>query len=400
MHVVVLGAGVIGVTTAYYLTERGHTVTIIDQANEIASGASGGNGGQLSYSFTDAMASPALLKKLPRVLAGLDSALRFRPPLNALPIQWGLSFLRQCSSHQARSNTLAVLHMAMRSSSLMTELLSRVPLEFSFCNAGKLVMLNTQAEVEVARITCAVKRQYDCDAQVVTMDQARQIEPALALINTQSAGAVYSENDEVGDALSFTSQLGEWLSSHHDIEFQLNTTVHRIVSEKAKICAVETDKGTLRPDAIVVCMGAWSSRILKPLGIRANIYPVRGYSITLPAGKNSNSVSISDLGNKMVYSRLGDRVRIAGFADFIGFRTDQDEKRIRTLLDTARKFAPDIANYEVDSTSEWGGFRPMTPDSRPLVGPTPIKGLYLNTGHGMLGWTLACASGHEVAASL
>jgi len=398
MHIVVLGAGVVGVTAAYYLSERGHTVTVVDQADEVASGASGGNGGQLSYSFTDAMASPALLAKLPRVLAGLDPALRFRPAINALPTLWGLSFLRQCSSRHTRSNTLAILQMAMRSSSLMAELQSRVPLEFSFRKAGKLVILTNQAELEAAENSCAAKRQYGCEVRVIPFEQAREIEPALAYFKTASVGAVYSENDEVGDALAFTAQLGQWLSNNSDTGYRFGTKVHRITAKNNKICTVETEKETLKPDAVVVCLGAWSSRILKPLGIRSNIYPVRGYSVTLPPGENPNSVSISDLGNKMVYSRLGDQIRIAGFADFIGFETDQDAHRIQTLLGTARKFAPEIANYNVSSTDDWGGFRPLTPNSRPLVGPTPIEGLYLNTGHGMLGWTLACASSHDVAA--
>jgi D-amino-acid dehydrogenase len=367
MHVVVLGAGVVGVTTAYYLTERGHTVTVVDQAGEVASGASGGNGGQLSYSFTDAMASPALLAKLPRVISGLDPAFCVRPPIDTLPVRWGLDFLSQCTSQRARSNTLAVLQMAMRSSSLMAELRSQVP---------------------------------GCDVQVITPEQATEIEPALAFIKTPFAGAVYSENDEVGDVLSFTSQLGQWLTGNRNTEFQFNTTIHRIITEGGKLHAVETSNGTLKPDAVVVCLGAWSDQVLKPLGIRANIYPVRGYSVTLPAGEKSNSVSITDLGSKMVYSRLGDQIRIAGFADFIGFKTDRDEDRQRELLDAARNFAPDIADFDVSSVNEWGGYRPMTPNSRPLVGPTPVEGLYLNTGHGMLGWTLACVSGHDLAALL
>ena len=400
MHVVVLGAGVIGITTAYYLSERGHTVTVVDQADEVASGASGGNGGQLSYSFTDAMASPALLAKLPRVISGLDLAFYVRPPIDTLPIRWGLDFLKQCTSQRARSNTLAVLQMAMRSSSLMAELRSQVALDFSFHRAGKLVVLNQPAELEAAGDSCTVKQQYGCDVRVITAEQAIEIEPALAFTKTPFAGAVYSENDEVGDVLSFTSQLGQWLGNNRNIEFQFNTRVHRIITEAGKLRAIETSNGTLRPDAVVVCLGAWSDRILKPLGIRANIYPVRGYSVTLPAGEKSNSVSITDLGSKMVYSRLGDQIRIAGFADFVGFRTERDEDRVRTLLDTARNFAPDIADFDVSSVNEWGGFRPMTPDSRPLVGPTPVEGLFLNTGHGMLGWTLACVSGHDVATLL
>ena len=400
MRVVVLGAGVVGVTTAYYLTERGHTVTVVDQADEVASGASGGNGGQLSYSFTDAMASPALLAKLPRVISGLDPAFDVRPPIDTLPIRWGLDFLKQCTSQRARSNTLAVLQMAMRSSSLMAELRAQVSLDFSFRRAGKLVVLSKPAELEAAEDTCTVKRQYGCDVRVIKPEQAIEIEPALAFIKTPFAGAVYSENDEVGDVLSFTSQLAQWLGNNRNTEFQFNTTVHRIITEAGKLRAIETSNGTLRPDAVVVCLGAWSDRILKSLGIRANIYPVRGYSVTLPAGEKSNSVSITDLGSKMVYSRLGDQIRIAGFADFVGFRTDRDKDRVRTLLDTARNFAPDIADFDVSSVNEWGGYRPMTPDSRPLVGPTSVEGLFLNTGHGMLGWTLACVSGHDVAALL
>ena len=398
MHVVVLGAGVVGVTTAYYLTERGHTVTVVEKADEVASGASGGNGGQLSYSFTDAMASPAMLAKLPRLVSGLDPAFLLRPPVNTLPILWGLAFLSQCTSRRARSNTLAVLQMAMRSSTLLAELRSKVPLDFSFRRPGKLVVLDKPSELEAARNTCAIKQQYGCDVRVITAEQAAEIEPALAFIKTQPAGAVYSENDEVGNVLSFTSQLGQWLAENCNTDFQFNTVVHRITTESGKLRAVETSNGTLKPDAVVVCLGAWSDRILKPLGIRANIYPVRGYSVTLPAAERSNSVSITDLSTKMVYSRLGEKIRIAGFADFVGFTTDRDEDRVRQLLDTARNFAPDIADFGVSSVSEWGGFRPMTPDSRPLVGPTPLEGLYLNTGHGMLGWTLACVSGHDLAA--
>jgi len=398
VHIVVLGAGVVGVTTACYLSERGHTVTVVDQADEIASGASGGNGGQLSYSFTDAMASPAMLAKLPRVIGGLDPAFLIRPPINTLPIRWGLHFLSQCSSTRARSNTLAVLQMAMRSSTLLAELQSRVPLDFLFRKAGKLVVLSTQSELRRAEDNCALKRQYGCDARVITPQQATEIEPALTQIRTPFVGAVYSGGDEVGDVQLFTSQLGQWLGKNSDTEFQLNTSVQRIVTSGNKLDSVETDQGTLKADAVVVCLGAWSDIFLKPLGIRANIYPIRGYSVTLPTVKMSNSVSITDLGSKMVYSRLGDSIRIAGFADFVGFNSDRDSARIRTLLDTAHNFAPDIADFDVSPASEWGGFRPMTPNSQPVVSATQVEGLYLNTGHGMLGWTLACVTAHELAA--
>ena len=399
MHVVVVGAGVIGITTAYYLTERGYNVTVVERENDVAGGASGRNGGQLSYSFTDAMATPALLSKLPWMVSGQDSAFNVRPPISDLPICWGWAFLQQCTAQRARENTLAVLEMSLRSAGLISELQAKVPLDFLFRKAGKLVMINSQKELQSSKEVCVMKRAHGSDVRVVTPEEAREIEPALAHMNTRISGAVYSECDSVGDASEFTSQLGQWLANQGNTEFQLNTRLDRIIAKSGKLHAIETDKGTLEADAVVVCLGAWSEKILKPLRIPANIYPVRGYSLTLPTGEQANNVSISDLETKMVYSRMGDQIRIAGFADFVGFSTDQDKRRSQKLLDTARRFAPEIANYDAQEHNEWGGFRPMTPNSQPLVGATNVKGVYLNTGHGMLGWTLACASGHDLAAS-
>ena len=400
MRVVVLGAGVVGVTTAYYLSERGHSVTVVDRAESVASGASAGNGGQLSYSFTDAMASPALLSKFPKMMAGLDPAFYVRPPLNTQLACWGQAFLRQCSGHQNRQNTIAILQLALRSASLMTELRTQTGLKFSFREAGKLVLLAGKAALTEAAQVCTLKRQYGCDARVVTFSQAAEIEPALNHLKSEYAGAVYSKSDQVGDSLEFTTGLSQWLTLNRETDFRLNTTVQKIVTRDNRLAAVETDQGTLQADAVVVCMGAWSKKLLDPLGIKTNIYPMRGYSLTLPAGESSNSVSITDPGCKIVFSRLGDDIRIAGFADFVGFRTDMDATRAQKLYETARTIAPAIANYDVSSTGEWGGFRPMTPDSRPLIGPSSVDGVHLNTGHGMLGWTLACASGHDVAAGV
>ena len=400
MHVIVLGAGVVGVTTAYYLSRRGHRVTVVDRADTVADGASGGNGGQLSYSFTDAMASPALLSKIPKMMTGLDPAFHVRPPLNSQLVCWGQAFLRQCSAHQNRQNTTAILQLALQSADLMTDLRARTGVEFSFRQAGKLVMLGTSAAMTEAAKVCTMKRSYGCDARVVTFAEAAGIEPALNHLSNQYAGAVYSENDQVGDTLAFTRGLSQWLTTNSDTEFKLGTTVRKIVARAGKLAAIETDKATVKADAVVVCLGAWSKQLLDPLGIRTNIYPMRGYSLTLPASETSNAVSITDTDSKIVFSRLGDDIRIAGFADFVGYRTGMDHRRAQALLEVARSLAPKIANYDVDDTAEWGGFRPMTPDSRPLFGPSKIEGIHLNTGHGMLGWTLACASAHDVATGI
>ncbi len=397
MHIVVLGAGVIGVTTAYYLSEHGHTVTVVDREQDVASGASGKNGGQLSYSFTDAMASPALLSKLPRIVAGLNPAFHIRPKINPQLLRWGMAFLGQCTHRKNSENTISVLQLALRSGMLMRVLHSHTSLEFSYRRAGKLVLQDSQQAMAEASVACELKRQYGCDARPVTLSEAMEIEPALKEMKNSYAGAVYSETDEVGNSLEFTSRLALWLEANRDVEFKLDTAVHNIVAKNGKLVAVETDKGVLKPDAVVVCLGAWSNRLLRPIGIKTNIYPMRGYSLTLPSIETSNSVSITDLTNKTVFSRFGNQVRIAGFADFVAYCTGKDTERTQTLLETARRTAPAIADFTAGTISEWGGFRPMTPNSQPLVGPSAVEGIYLNTGHGMLGWTLACVSGHDVA---
>ncbi len=400
MHVVVLGAGVIGVTTAYYLSERGHEVTVVDRASEVASGASGGNGGQLSYSFTDAMASPAMLLKMPGITFGSNPAFFTRPPLNLQLIRWGLAFLGQCTTSKHQKNTMAVLQLGLHSSKLMRELHARTMLEFSYRQTGKLVMLNTREAVDEADRLCALKRQYGCDIRVVTLDEAIDIEPAVKHMSNDYAGAVYSSIDEVGNSLTFTTKLAQWLTENRGVKFLLGTNVNRIITAGGKLAALQTGQGSIAADAVVVCMGAESGRLLQPLGIKANIYPMRGYTVTLPAIGTSNSTSITDLNSKTVFSRLGDEIRIAGFADFVGYRTDKDEERVETLLQTARGTAPAIADFTSSTNHGWAGFRPMTPNSQPLLGPSPVEGIHLNTGHGMLGWTLACASGHRVAAGI
>jgi glycine/D-amino acid oxidase-like deaminating enzyme len=281
MHVVVLGAGVIGVTTAYYLSERGHSVTVVDRGDSMASGASGGNGGQLSYSFTDAMASPALLSKFPGIIAGLNPAFYVRPPINPGFIRWGLAFLSQCTHAKNKKSTAEILKLALRSGELMTRIRAHTAVQFSHRRAGKLVMQADLEGLAEAEKVCALKRQYGCDARVVTLEQAVEIEPALAQMQNNYVGAIYSESDEVGNPLTFTSGLGEWLGTNRDTEFRLNTSVRKIVARNQKLVAVETDQGTLKADAVVVCLGAWSNKVLDPLGIRTNIYPMRGYSVTL-----------------------------------------------------------------------------------------------------------------------
>jgi len=398
MHVVVIGAGVIGVTTAYYLSQRGCRVTVVDRSKDVANGATYANAGQLSYSFTDALAKPDFVSKIPELLVGRDRGYRMRFAPDLIP--WGLRFLSQCTTRRAAENTVAVLKSALRSEKLMQELREELPFNFYHRPAGKLVLLGDEEELLAAQINVDLKRRHGCETEILDPGAAINIEPTLTEVTDIFAGAVYSKKDSVADAQLFTLALKKILEQTGLVTFRLGTPVLRLLKNSHKLKSVQLQDGELAADAVVVCAGAWSDSLLRPLGIKPHIYPVRGYSVTLPAGPAAPSASVTVSNRKIVFSRLNGRIRIAGFADFAGFRTDADNNRINALHDTAREYAPLAADYDADERAAWGGFRPMTPNGRPLVGPSGIDGLYLNTGHGMLGWTLACASASDVAHSI
>ena len=397
MHVAVLGAGIAGATAAYYLTEAGHSVTLIEREPSVAAATSKANGAQLSYSFTDSLARPEFLPRIPGLVAGRDPAIDVRLLRNPGLIAWGLRFLRQCTSGRARDNTMAVLEVAMRSARLLDRLLANVDIEFRHRAAGKLVVLADEKEIPEATERAAMKREYGCETEVLSPEEATSIEPSLDAMQQRFAAAIYSEGDQVGDARLFASGLIDWLRRVRQVEVSLGESVAAIETNGDALKNVRTDRRVLAPDAAVVCLGPWSGRLLKPIGINPHIYPVRGYSLTLPRGRNTPVVSVTNLEHRIVFSLLGEEVRIAGFADFVGLRTERDAARQECLLDVAKRLAPEAADYEHGEQQPWGGFRPVTPTSRPLVGPTRVRGLYLNTGHGVLGWTLACATGQDVA---
>ena len=395
MHVVVIGAGVIGVTTAYYLSQLGCQVTVVDREADVADGASFGNAGQLAYSYTDALANPAFLARVPGIIGGRDLGCRVRVHAGLIP--WGLRFLSECTQSKARENTVAVLKMAMRSEQLLTELRRRLPFDFSHKPAGKLVLLASEEAAQKAQAGAALKRSYGCDTEILNRAATIEMEPALAEMPIEFCAATYSRQDSVADSREFTIGMRRILEQSGDVEFRLGVNVRRLIEKNGRLEYAELDEGPLAADAVVVCSGAWSGELLKSVNINPHIYPVRGYSVTLPVGSAAPAMSITVLQKKAVFSRINGNLRVSGFADFLGFNEDSDAQRTTELLDVARELAPLAADYGADGLQRWGGFRPMTPNGRPLVGPSKIDGLFLNTGHGMLGWTLACASSHDVA---
>jgi D-amino-acid dehydrogenase len=232
------------------------------------------------------------------------------------------------------------------------------------------------------------------------MREAYEIEPALESMREGYAGAVYSADDHLGDARLFAMRLADELRNRYGIQVRLGCEARGLLHAKGRVSGVQLEDGVQESDAVVICLGAWSPIFLGSLLGRQPIVPVRGYSVTLPRGRNSPKVSISDVEHRIVFSAMNGDIRIAGFADFLGFDQSADASRIGLLLDIARAIAPQAAAYSAKVRHEWGGFRPMTANSRPVVGPAAIPGLYLNCGHGMLGWTLACVTGFDIAHQL
>ncbi|MDH3621738.1 MAG: FAD-dependent oxidoreductase, partial [Gammaproteobacteria bacterium] len=255
MHVVVLGAGVVGVTTAYYLSQRGCDVTVVDRASEVGDGASFGNAGQLSYSFTDSLAKPEFLAHIPALMLGRDDGVQVR--LSADLVTWGTRFVGQCTRKHARENTLAVLKIAMRSAELLAELREVLPFDFWHRKAGKLVLLSSQAEIDAAKTTLELKRSHGCDTQILSLADALEVEPALEHISEEIAGAVYSKSDEVADSQKFTAGLKDWLETNRNVKFRLSSNARKLIARDGRTHAVVVDDDTIEADAFVVCMGAW-----------------------------------------------------------------------------------------------------------------------------------------------
>ncbi|MGB5344538.1 MAG: FAD-dependent oxidoreductase [Woeseia sp.] len=400
MHVVVLGAGVVGVSSAYYLARQGCEVTLIDRAAEPAAGTSHANGGQLAYSFVDAMAQPSLLPSIPGMIAGRDPAMCVRPFASPSMIRWGLSFLSQCTAARARENTLAVLRLAQQSAIHLAELREATGIEFGFAKAGKVMLLPPGADLKAAHRSITSKKAEGCESSLLPLAEVVRRFPELGHFPLAYEAALYAPDDEVGDARVFSQALAGWLQRHHALECRYGVTADSLELRRERVVGVRCGGETIAADAVLVCLGVQSRGMLSPLGVNAPIYPLRGYSVTLPVGSAAPKVSVTDMRRRIVFSTLGGRVRIAGLADFVGDDHSRDAARVLHLLTTGRRIAPDYAIYDNEDCAAWAGDRPMTPDGRPLVGATKVPGLYLNTGHGMLGWTLAAASAQQAAAAI
>ncbi|MDJ0758241.1 MAG: FAD-dependent oxidoreductase [Woeseiaceae bacterium] len=396
MRVTVIGAGVVGVATAYYLSLDGHDVTVVDSNPGPGEGTSFANGGQLSYSFSDALGSPEFVRALPGLVFNRDEGAQVS--LSPGLMLWGLRLLRHSSRKQSDRLSLETYRKALHSNELMQALRERTNIEFDYFDSGKMISISGADAIRRADNTIRLKNQYGCDNVILTGWEAAEIEPALKAFSELPDACIYSPGDQVGDARMFAASLSEWLTSNTSCQFIYGESVSRLSTASGRINAAEVPSGSIESDAVVVCAGTGSNALLRPLGLKLPIRGMRGYSVTLPAGEHAPVTSITALAQHFVFSRLGNRVRIAGFADFLNECDDRYiRQRTDDLIRVARAIAPAAADYEADEKHRWSGVRPMTPDSQPIISATAVNGLFINAGHGMLGWTLACASGETLA---
>ena len=427
MRIAVLGAGVIGVTTAWYLRQAGHEVELVDRQPAVAQETSFANGGQISVSHSEPWANPGAPALALRWLGREDAPLLFR--LRADPAQWlwGLRFLQQCLPWRSRANTALAFRLALYSRQQLQQLRASAALDYDHSTRGILYLYADAAGMAHGQSRAQWLQQQGFAAQVVTPEQCQVLEPALMAAPGGSPvvrwlGGIHAPSDEGGDACKFTTALAARAVAA-GVRLRLQTSVERIDVERGRVARVmlrslaeqspaqraalqvrlqeplQEPLQELRADAYVVALGSYSTRLLAPLGLRLPVYPVKGYSLTipldpaLPAG-HAPLGSISDEAHKLVFTRLGDRLRVAGTAELNGFDTRINAVRCEALLQRTHALFPQMVFPEggLAALQPWSGLRPMTPAGLPCIGPTRLDNLFLNTGHGTLGWTMACGS--------
>ncbi|MCF6263910.1 MAG: FAD-dependent oxidoreductase [Xanthomonadales bacterium] len=396
MKILVLGAGVIGVTTAHALSRLGHEVLVIDQADGVASQASHANGAQLAYSYVDPFANFATLKKIPKYMLGFDEGIRLRFTNKFSYYAWGLEFIRHCTSKKAAANMQVMLELAHTSKQAMSKIYSEIPaVAIRVHGAGKIVLAGTPQELEKLNASVALKKSYGFDVEILDKDSCILQEPGLGSWQGEFCGGIYAPGDKVLDPLVFCQTIQAHSESKYGVGYYFGHTILKLKQKNNKITQVQTDKDIFNCDAAIVCLGEGANNIIKTIDKAYPVYPMRGYSLTLDTGKEVTKTSITDPISKIVFSNLGGKIRIAGFLDANIPETKIDE-RGRALLATAQKLWPSIANYDGEANF-WTGLRPMTPSGIPIVKKSKINGLYYNIGHGSLGLTLAAGSAQRIA---
>ncbi len=397
MKVLVLGGGVIGTTTAYYLARSGAEVTVLDRQDGVAEETSFGNAGQVSPGYSTPWAAPGIpLKALKWMLQPKHAPLAVRPDGTLFQLRWMAQMLRNCSSERYAVNKERMMRVAEYSRRCLQQLRQDTGIAYEERTGGTLQLFRTQAQVDAAQRDIAVLEECGVPYEMLTPEQLAGAEPALAQARDRLTGGLRLPKDETGDCHLFTRSLAQLAAEQLGVQFRFDTKVDELLFDDGRISGVRVGNEVLKADRYVLAFGSYSRQALSALGLDIPVYPVKGYSLTVPLvnPELAPRSTVLDETYKIAVTRFDDRIRVGGMAELAGFDLRLDPRRRATLEMVVQDLFP---GGDVARASFWTGLRPMTPDGTPIVGATPYSNLYLNTGHGTLGWTMACGSGKLVA---
>jgi D-amino-acid dehydrogenase len=398
MDIVVIGAGIVGLASAWQLRRDGHRVTVVDRSETVAAGASHANGGQLSYRYVAPLADPDVLAKLPGWMLRRDAPVRFRPRFDPDQWRWIARFLRACNAGDKQRTVASLLPLSLYSRALMHELATGHGLAFDHVRSGKLVLYRDAASYASARRLLAVNADLAAEQHALDGDACLAVEPALERLRGHIRGAIHTPGEEAGDCLTLCRALAARLSEGPNaVRFALGREVTALAATRGRVTAAVAADERFAADAFVLANGVAAPALMRPLGVTLPIYPVKGYSISVAVTDAAAlpATSVTDFERKIVYARLGGRLRVAGMADIVGLDDGIERRRVATLVrETRETFGTGVDHTTV---MPWAGMRPATPGGRPIIDRAGASNLWLNVGHGALGFTLAMGSARVLA---
>jgi D-amino-acid dehydrogenase len=396
MKIMVLGSGVIGTATAWYLTRAGHEVTVLERQNGAGLETSFANAGEISPGYSSPWAAPGIPLKALKWMLGPHSPLIIRPSLDGAQWSWMWQMLMNCNHASYERNKSRMLRLAQYSRDCMIALRRETGIRYDERTQGTLQLFRQAKQLDHAAIDSRILQDSNIAHEVLDRAGCIRHEPALAKVADKFVGGMHIPGDETGDCFMFTQELAK-MAAAHGARFEYGVTLERLLMEGERIIGVQTGQGLRTADAYVLALGSYSPLLLKPLGLKIPVFPMKGYSLTIPIkdAAGAPESTILDESYKVALTRLGDRIRVGGMAEIAGYDLRLHEARRATLVKTVTDLFPH--GGAVEQAQFWCGLRPMTPDSTPIVGPTQFGNLFINTGHGTLGWTMACGSGRMLS---
>jgi D-amino-acid dehydrogenase len=395
MKTIVLGGGIIGVTTAYYLAKDGHEVSVVDAAEDLGTGATAGNAGLIAPGHSFAWASPTAPRMLVRSLFGHETAIRVRLKPDPRLYSWGLRFLRECTAERAQRNTLVKLQLCQYSQRCLDEITNEENLEYGQISKGVLYLYRDERDLEIGAKKMQLLADHGQKIDTIDAQGVVDLEPTLAPVKERIAGAVYGLTDGSGDSELFSNELAK-VCRKLGVTFNMGTQVRALTADGDRVTGVVTEEGIMRADNYVLSFGVESPKIAKTIGVRIPVYPAKGYSVTFPIGENNVAPTIGGVDEELLvaWSRLGPFLRMTSTAEFCGYDRSWKPKDFSNIFKMAEILFPNAADYSRGRYRSC--LRPMTPDGPPILGLGPHTNLYYNTGQGHMGWTMGCGSSRAV----